>query len=189
MGYADYLRQLLEPLGVYNLEPSSFSGAQLEALGSAMDALWQHLQDMQKESIVLTARNLGLQSWERLFPKRSAARTVKERRAAIAAYSQVGGGSFTKQALDRCLAASGVSCQVEEAGGRLQVSFPGRMGEPEDMETIREIVEMLLPCHLETVYVFRYCTWGTLADNHVVWDRFRGKTWADMMAYQPGGAA
>ena len=187
MGYADYLRDLLRPLGVYDLAPSSFSGAQLEALGSALDEMWQHLQKVQAESIVMTAQDEGLRNWEQVFPKRSAAQTIRGRRAAIAAYSQVGGDSFTKEALDRCLAASGVQCRVEEAGGSLQVSFPGLMGEPEDLEKVRKIVEMLLPCHLEPSYVFSYCTWGTLQDGHVAWGYFQGKTWADMMAYQPAG--
>lgn len=187
MGYAQYLRDLLRPLGVYKLDETSFSGAELEALGSEMDKLWQHMQAMQLESIVMTAQDEGLTNWERVFPKRSAAATTEGRRAAIAAYSQVSGDSFTKQALDRCLTASGVECQVEQTGSGLSVSFPGLMGEPEDLAKIQQIVELLLPCHLLTTYVFVYCTWGTLLDNHVTWGYFEGKTWVDMMSYQPGG--
>ena len=36
MGYAQYLRDLLRPLGVYKLDETSFSGAELEAVGSEM---------------------------------------------------------------------------------------------------------------------------------------------------------
>lgn len=39
MAYAEYLRSLLRPLGVYELSPTSYSGAQLEALGAGLDRI------------------------------------------------------------------------------------------------------------------------------------------------------
>ena len=36
MGYSDYLRTLLRPLGVYDLSEGSLSGSELDALGSCI---------------------------------------------------------------------------------------------------------------------------------------------------------
>jgi len=39
MGYGDYLRALLRPLGIYSLQPDSLSGSELDALGLGLDEL------------------------------------------------------------------------------------------------------------------------------------------------------
>ena len=44
MGYSDYLRALLRPMDIYDLTPSSLSGAELEALGRGLDDVSSHRQ-------------------------------------------------------------------------------------------------------------------------------------------------
>ena len=56
MGYANDLVRLLRPLGFYSFEEGSFSLAELQALGSALDALDAHAQAGQRESIVKIGR-------------------------------------------------------------------------------------------------------------------------------------
>ena len=71
MGYANDLVRLLRPLGFYSFEEGSFSLAELQALGSALDALDAHAQAGQRESIVMTAAGEGLERMLALFRRAS----------------------------------------------------------------------------------------------------------------------
>lgn len=184
MGYVQFLRDLLAPLGVYNLESGSFSGAEIEALGAALDEHWTAAQALQRESIPMTAEGLGLQRWESLFPHRAAADTAAARRISVGGFLSVSGDSFTIDALSRCLAACGVRCRVSETDtyGTVEIRFPEVMGEPENLDAIRRIVEEILPCHLAVEYVLHWCTWGDAA--HLTWGDVEGWSWDQLQKYQ-----
>lgn len=158
MGYADYLRQLLRPMGVYALGAGSLSGGEVEALGAALDDAWDAMRQAWSEAQPLTATDEGLARYERLFGVFPQSEDLSGRRAAIAALMQVGGDSFSPAALTRCLRACGVTAAVSETDttGTLEVSFPDRMGRPEGFERMAAIIELLLPCHLAVEYFFRY---------------------------------
>lgn len=181
MSYSTYLSQLLRPLGVYTLETGSFSGAQIRALGAAMDQVEsQESWDLQ-EGIVMTAEAEGLDTVESLFRYRPAAATVEDRRAAIAGLMMISGDSFTLSALRKCLRGCGVEALVEETGtaDTVQVSFPGIMGRPEGFSRIQVIIEDILPCHLLIEYVFRFVLWGELEENAVCWGDLEGLSWTE----------
>lgn len=185
MGYAQYLRDLLSPLGVYDLSGSSFSGGQVEALGAALDDMWAAAQEAQRESIPMTAVGLGLERWEALFPRRAAAEDAAGRRTSIGGFLSISGDSFTIGALSRCLAACGVVCRVAETEtpGTVAVSFPEVMGEPEGFAAIREIAEEILPCHLAVEYRLQWCTWGQAAG--LTWGDVAGWAWRQLETYRP----
>ena len=67
MGYSGYLRQLLNPLGVYDLRSGSFAGAELDVLGQEMDKLYAYAEKLQQESLALTAEAEGLEKMEALW--------------------------------------------------------------------------------------------------------------------------
>ena len=66
MNYADELVSMLRPLGVYSFQEGSFSLAELQALGAALDAADEAFGAAQKESIVMTAQDEGLSKMEAL---------------------------------------------------------------------------------------------------------------------------
>jgi len=183
MGYASYLRELLAPLGVYRLEEKSFSGAELEALGGAMDALWSTAEAAQRETIAATAGGEGLSRMEAIFPFVPAAADTAARRAAIGAFLTISGDSFTPAALSRSLAACGVTGRVEETDipGTVAVSFPGVMGEPDGFARVRRIIETILPCHLLIRYDLRWCLWSEL--NGLSWADVSGLSWEKAKTY------
>lgn len=185
MGYADALVRLLRPLGFYSFDAGSFSLAELQALGSALDALDVSMQQGQRETLVATAQGEGLDCWMSLFRGSAAYAGVEARRAAIAAFLRIGGDSFTLSALRGCLAACGVACQLDETGqvNRVTVSFPGIMGEPEGFAQARAVIEDILPCQLEITYVFRYCTWGETMAYGLRWADVAAMTWRDWRHY------
>lgn len=175
MSYVTYLQELLRPLGVYNMSPSLPAGAELEALGQALDDLQQYAARLQQESIILTATDEGLRRMERLFPYPASGKMPEQRRNALSAFLQVSGDSFTPDAMNRCLAACGIDCIADEEGGAntVGISFPGVMGEPEDLEAKKKIIESILPCHLEPIYRLDWCTWKDMEN--------RGTTFADLV--------
>ena len=179
MGYGNDLVRLLRPLGVYSFDEGSFSLAELQALGSALDALDEHAQAGQRESLVMTAVGEGLDKMLSLFRSPGIAQSVQARRAAIAGFLRIGGDSFTLAALRSCLAACGVTCWLEETDtvNRVTVSFPGVMGVPEGFAQAQAVIEDILPCQLEIVYFFRYCTWGETMAYGLTWADLGTMTW------------
>lgn len=183
MGYAQYLRDLLSPLQVYDLTPSAFSGAEIVSLGASLDALWETAQQAQQESAVASAQGMGLQNWESLFPHLAATTDLDSRRRAIGGFLSIGDDSFTLSALSRCLEACGVTCQLSETDqhGVVAVSFPQSMGEPENFEQIAQIIEDILPCHLEIQYQLHWCIWGDL--SALTWGDIAALSWGELQCY------
>ena len=185
MNYADELVSMLRPLGVYSFQEGSFSLAELQALGAALDAADEAFSAAQKESIVMTAQDEGLSKMEALFRSKPPAKTVDARRAAIAGFLRISGDSFTLAALKRCLCACGVACSVEETGevNRVKVWFPGVMGIPDGFAEMKIIIEDILPCQLGITYWFRYCTWQETQDYGLTWADLNAMTWHEWETY------
>lgn len=185
MGYAQELRRLLLPLGVYSFKDGSFSMAQLEALGTELDAVLCEIARNQRESIACTAEDEGLVRFEALFPCAGTAQSAAERQAAIAGFLQISDDGFTRDALQRCLAACGADCLLSETGEPdcVCISFPGVMGIPEGIESIRRIAEEILPAHVGIDYFFRWCTWGETEGYGFSWGDLGNMTWHDWMVY------
>ena len=188
MGYTNDLVRLLRPLGFYSFEEGSFSLAELQALGGALDALDAHTQAGQRESIVMTATGEGLSKMLSLFRSPTIAQSIEAKRAAIAGFLGIGGDSFTLAALRNCLSACGVTCRLEETGAvnRVIVSFPDIMGIPEGFEQAQMIIEDILPCQLEIVYFFHFCTWAETMRYGLTWGDLGAMTWRDWRHYYEG---
>lgn len=181
MGYGQFLRDLLSPLGVYDLSPGSFSGGEVEALGAAMDGFWDAAREGQRQTIVQTATEPGLSAWERLLPYRTG-QTEAERRAAIGGFLSISGDSFTLEGLRRCLAACGVTAEVTEAArGVVSVRFPEIVGEPVGFGRIKRVIEDILPCHLQVDYALWFFTWGDSIT--ITWGDLAQTTWENWKIY------
>ena len=168
--YEAYLRQLLEPLGVYNLSGDSINGAELHALGAVLDQTGERLETVEREAVTATAEGEGLCRREALFARRPAAVTPEERRAAITALLQVDGDGLTASAINRAIQGCGIRARAEESGaGRLRVVFPRVSGVPAEFEQIRKIILEILPCHLDVEFYFRYLTWAECEGAGYTW--------------------
>ncbi|MFI3312419.1 MAG: hypothetical protein R3Y62_00890 [Eubacteriales bacterium] len=183
MSYSDYLRQMLEPIGVYDLTATSFSGAEVEAMGTGLEGFWQDVQVERLESIISTATDNGLTMWEQVFPYRAPVETVEERRAALCGFLTISGDSFTYEDICVCLAACGVTCTLEETDtpGVVDISFDGLVGEPDNYETVQAICETILPSHVLINYNIVYLTWGQALE--ITWGDVCEGTWHDFERY------
>lgn len=171
MRYAEYLKQLLSPLGVYDLNAGTFNEAELYALGAQLDRVANQLEHAEREALLATAEQEGLARREALLPGGSAAQTVLDRRSAIRALLQIDGDSLTPEAIDRAILGCGLPARaIEVDTGHLQVVFPGISGPPEGFKMIEKLILEILPCHLEVEFYFRYVTWAELEAQDVTWE-------------------
>ena len=172
MGYCDYLKNLLRPLGIYDLSDRSLSASELEALGHGLDGAEASIDYAERESALSTAEGEGLDRWEALFANTPVHYSTELRREAIAALLRIGGDSFTLSAINDTISGCGIKALVQEKEqfGYVRVIFPDVAGIPEGFEQIRTIILDIIPCHLEVEFYFRYLTW---AECHA-----RGYTWA-----------
>ena len=182
--YEEYLRALLEPLGVYSFESNGIHQAELAALGTELDRISNLLETAEREGVTATAEQQGLSRREDLFRHRPAAATTEERRAAIAALLQIDGDSLTPAAINLTLQGCGIKAWAQElGGGHLRVLFPEVAGVPENFDRIKTIILEILPCHLAVEFYFRYLTWeeceravftwNLVETEHHTWDSFQ----------------
>ena len=183
MSCGEYLKELLRPLGVYQLE-GTINGGELEAQGQALDGVAGTLDTLQREMLLTTAEDAGLEAIECLLSRRPVTETAEGRRAALAALLRIGGDSFTLAAINDNLAGCGINAVASETEtpGTVEVRFPDVPGIPDGFEELRAIIEDILPCHLVVEYVYWYVTWGMLEDRFATWGELEqlNLTWGEV---------
>ena len=186
MSHADYLRELLRPLRVYELTGTA-NGGELEAVGEALDGSGAALDEVQREMLISTAEDWGLEAIESLLVRRPVAPNLNRRRQALAALLRIGGDSFTLAAINDTISGCGVNARVEETdqAGTVEVSFPQVPGIPPNFEEIRVIIEDIIPAHLIIQYHYWYLTWQQLEQKFSCWQDIEDKnlTWYGLETY------
>lgn len=190
MGYADYLKELLRPLGIYQLSGGA-GGGELTAVGEAMDELAAALETAERESVLPTASAGGLASYESILPYTPEYGTLSDRRRAIMALLRIDGGSFTVSELCDTLAGCGLRAVVEETGkaSTVRVYFPYNRGVPANFEGLKSRIEAILPCHLAVEYSIIYLTWAELEGAFASWNALQAAcaSWDALEKYDPAG--
>ena len=185
--YEQYLIRLLAPLGLYDLR-APYNGGELAALGGALDSVSELVEQVERESLLVTAEGEGLDRREALFAQKPAAVTPEERREAIAALLRISEDSLTPAAMNDTLTGCGIRARAEEkANGGLRVVFPKTAGVPAEFEQIRKIILDILPCHLEVEFYFRYLTWAECEAAEYTWDKVEAAqhTWESFQLAVP----
>ena len=169
MSGAEHLRELLRPLGVYDLS-APFNGGELEAAGAQLDGAEAALDEIGREASLATAEGWGAERWAALFAQRPVAEGAQALAAALAALLRISGDSFTLADINDTVSGCGIPAQVTERGvGQVTVSFPGVAGEPAGFGQLKERIEAILPAHLDIEYWFWYLTWAELESKFASW--------------------
>lgn len=177
-GHGEALRQLLRPLRIYQLEGTANAG-ELDAQGEALDGVEGVLEEIQREMLVCTAEDRGLEAIESLLARRPVAPDLESRRAALAALLRIGGDSFTLEAINDNLKGCGINAVAGETDtpGKVTVRFPNVPGIPDGFEDMKEIIESILPAHVLIEYIYWYITWALMEQKF--------ETWGDIEAIEP----
>lgn len=175
MSYRRYLRELLAPLRLYDLE-APFNGGELNVQGGALDGVDTWLAELRRESTLAEAESWGLERIIALLARRPVADTPTGMRKALAALMRIGGDSFTLEAVNDDLKGCGLNAVASETGtpGKVEVRFPDVPGIPDGYEEMREIIEDILPSHVEIAYVFWYITWAMMEERFRTWGDIEG---------------
>ena len=177
MSYADHLRELLAPLGVYDLK-APISGAALDVKGAALDGVAAILEELERECDLVTAESWGLEAWKSLFGLLPAASDEAQLRRSLQALMRIGANSATLSAIQDTLTGCGLPVKVRELGaGRVEVSFPDAQGIPHNFEMLKYNIEQILPAHVEVEYMVRYLTWAGLENRGWTFGNLSAMTW------------
>ena len=181
MGYCDHLKELLRPLGIYDLSDGTINVGELEAVGAQLDEAEARLELIQRDMLLTTAEALGLERIESLLVHIPQPLDLAHRRAALAALLRISGDSFTLAAINDNLAGCGLTAVVSETGepGVVEVRFPEVPGIPDGFDQMDRIITDIIPCHLLIRYVYWYITWEMVERKFVTWGALdqAGLTW------------
>lgn len=176
------LKELLRPLGVYDLD-GSFLGAELDSMGRSLDELQDRLEQIQQEMCLITARGVGLDTVAALFRQKPVTNDAQQLARSLAALARIGGDSFTLSAINNTLEGCGLNAAVAETTqpGIVAVRFPDVPGVPEEFDRMRQIIENILPAHVLVQYLFWHVTWEELELRGLIWQDIheQGMTWQE----------
>lgn len=186
MAYFQYLKELLHPLRLYELEWGA-GMAELFAVGKGLDGIYDALEMAEQEAIPATASNYGLASYEEIMPFVPAYQLPEERRAAISALMRIDDMSFSLSALNSTVAGCGIDAEVREGdtAETVTVAIINTRGVPEDFSHIKQRIEQIIPCHLEVEYKFIYTTWQEFMGYIASWNEIEAAalSWTEMEIY------
>lgn len=176
MGYFEHLKELLRPLGLYDLS-SGAGRAELYALGCEMDRQQELMEILEREAVPARATGYGLGFYEEIMPFVPACHHAEERRAAIAALLRIDDMSFTAAALNGTVAGCGMDAEIREGteAETILVTMKNTRGVPDDFSGLKERIEQILPCHLEPVYKFIYSSWSDIMAALGSWNAIEAK--------------
>ncbi|NLV86275.1 MAG: DUF2313 domain-containing protein [Clostridiales bacterium] len=186
MGYFEYLKGTLEPLGIYDLE-SGVGAGELFAAGLELDKVFLELEELCREAIAATSRSYGIKNYEKILPYRPSYITIEDAQRAITSLLRIRGGSFTLDMLQSTVSGCGIRAEVYEGGTGMSavVSFPENRGIPEDFDKLKRRIEEIMPCHLNLEYRFTYASWRELMEGLHDWRSIESKAprWRDVETY------
>lgn len=177
MGHLDYLTNLLDPLGVYDLT-SKFNRGELIAIAGVLDGVMAEVEELEQEMSLATASDWGVTQIGDLLSVSPVASSKTELAVALATLLRIGGDSSTLEAINDTVNGCGINALVTELDdpNYVQVEFPDVKGIPEGYDEIKTIIDGILPAQVNATYYFWYQDWEALesmdwagAENGYTW--------------------
>lgn len=161
------------------------NGGELEAQGKALDGVEAAMEEVQREMLICTAEGRGLEAVEALLARKpGSCQPGSGGGRRWAALLRIGGDSFTLTAINDNLKGCGLNAVASETEtpGVVEVRFPDVPGIPDGFESMRAILEDILPCHLDIRYVYWYITWALMEERFATWGDIEklGPTWEEL---------
>lgn len=123
MAYFDYLQRMLSPLGVYNLEEHSLSGAVLATLGEALDGVCSEIEAGLQDAFPQRAGEDALTLWEGIGPTHPKPDTLAQRQEALTFLLSRKGLCCSAADATQALALCGIPATVEYGDDGKKITF------------------------------------------------------------------
>jgi len=182
MAYLDYLKDILRPLGVYDLDEGAGAG-EIYAIANMLDGIDLLTEALEKEVNIRTASDFGISSYENMLPFSASFSDIENRRRSICALLAVNDASFTLEKINAALSGCGINAEARETDTMfcVTVHFVNYNGIPYDLEKADEIISKIMPSHVAYEYVFSYPLWSELIHMGTFGELEKAKmTWNDM---------
>lgn len=171
----------LKATGIYRLAPTDLVYSELSAYQSALDVLFEDVQDFEREKFLSTAESWGLQEAEWQFGLDGTGLTVDERRKRVMAYARslvLNGGSGA-DAFSALLESMGCTGTAVRDGTRWTVYLETvpPSGRAEEILILK--LKQAAPVNTEVQIITQAVTWEELDAQGETWDNWDAKklTW------------
>lgn len=108
--------------------------------------------------------------------------TLADRRSRVKSKMR-GYGNITLQQLKSVVesyAKGDVEITEEFSEYTIKIKFINRVGRPDRMDYIDQVVRDTIPAHIAVEYIFIYNTWGAVKDS-LTWGEIKENTWDDLL--------
>lgn len=188
--YSNCLKQILEPLGIYNLQAGA-GAAELEIIGGELDEIFEFFEVLIAEMLPVTANGYGLEAYERLLPYRPAYLTTENRRSAVEALLRIRNGCFTEALLQETISGCGLTAKIAQSDemDTVIISFPQNRGIPDNIGQLKSRIMQIIPCHLAVVYYYIYSSWQEIMALAATWTEVQSlcECWKQLEIVEAGG--
>lgn len=150
MSVLQQMKDVLSPLGIYNLEDGSLVTCELRVYASQFEKLHQELAAMLKEFFISTAQSYGIEKIEELFQRVRPDLSIQERKERISRYTTLCNMDFSKENIESQLNLAGIFAEFTENHEEETLCFPELIALTDIVETARQlsIIEDIVPAHL-----------------------------------------
>lgn len=156
------LRQMLLPMGLYDLSDTSVVSQELKAYAAGFALVEEILDQVEQNMFVSTASGDALARWEQLLglPTQPEV-SLPDRRETILSRLSIRPWDFTLSRLEQSVSGTGVKVSIAQNPplGPLVISFVDTMLEYEDWDQLKEQILSFLPAHLEAEFDVGVLTW------------------------------
>ena len=153
----------------------------------ASGALRPKYTEIRREAFLASAESYGLTNFEAALPFTPAYLTTEDERRAVMALLRIRGGCFTLPLLQSTVSGCGLTATIEEGTEAMTavIRFPQNRGVPDGFEKLQKRIEEIVPCHLQTTFVFIYALWQELTAGLASWSAAQSLagTWKAMETY------
>jgi len=175
----DYKTEMIKYLPLYERKSGVFSEV-LTAYDREFRNTEQQLEVVERnifldtaiESLPLFERDLGIKTVNSL--------NYDQRREQISSRNRASFDQTTEETIKSVASAYGngeVSVATTSTPGIYSVTFIGK-GIPNNMDGLKEALDIIIPAHLGIKYVFTFSPWQDVKD--LIWGEVSAKTWSDL---------
>lgn len=184
MSSLNSLKQILRPLGFYNLQENSLISAELAAYAAVLDDIENQLLELEQERFIVTAQKYGLDIRERIFGKEYHEKNIEDRRNLLLHRYSINSNDFNESSFKKIFNTVGLSAYIIEypLQNKVYINCIEFSNPSVNKTNIKNIIQEFLPAHLEYIFDLRNLHWDLIDSKNNTFNEIDAKnlTWDDI---------